>query len=54
MVYTKFHHLSDDELTNLVSTSECSQLELELNQRLIEARRENDELVQHMQALSNG
>lgn len=43
---TKFHHLSNRELTNLVSLSECSQLEIELAQRLEEAERENEELAE--------
>lgn len=47
MIYTKFQHLSNYELTALVSTSECSQLEIELAQRLEEAERENLELANH-------
>lgn len=47
MVHTKFHHLSDDELTRLVSSSECTQLEVELAQRLEEATRASTELVEH-------
>lgn len=47
MIYTKFHHLSNDELTRLVSSEECSQLEIELAQRLEEAERENLELANH-------
>jgi len=43
---TKFHHLSNHELTNLVSLSECSQLEIELAQRLEESERENAELAE--------
>lgn len=47
MIYTKFHHLSNDELTRLVSSEECSQLEIELAQRLEEAERENLELANY-------
>lgn len=47
MIHTKFHHLTNHELTNLVSSSECSQLEIELAQRLEEAERENEELTEH-------
>lgn len=47
VTHTKFRHLSNAELTRLVSSCESSQLEIELAQRLEEAERENEELAEH-------
>lgn len=45
MSHTKFHHLSNDELVRLVESSECTQLEVELAQRLSEAEDEIAEVL---------
>ena len=50
-VHTKFSHLTTDELTRLVSSCECTQLEVELASRLVEAANELRELSASMRSL---
>lgn len=43
--HTKFSHLTNDELTRLVSSFECTQLEMELAARLEDVLSEVREVV---------
>jgi hypothetical protein len=45
MVHTKFSHMTNHELTRLVSSSECTQLEVELAARLHEVLHEVREIA---------
>lgn len=49
--HTKFAHLTDHELTRLVSSSECTQLEIELAQRLYDRAEECKELADAQKVL---
>jgi hypothetical protein len=44
MIHTKFNHMTNEELIRLVTTSDCTQLEIELAQRLSEAEDEIEDL----------
>lgn len=48
--HTRFSCLSDDELTRLVRSSVCSQLEIELAQRLEDIRGEIAEIIRERDA----
>lgn len=50
-VHTKFSHLTDDEITQLVSSCECTQLEVELAARLREVLDEVREITDSMHCL---
>ena len=50
-VHTKFSHMTNDEITRLVSSCECTQLEVELAARLAECMAEVREVVASISAL---